>query len=269
MPFPEIDPIALQIGPIAVRWYAIAYLAGVFLGAWSGMRLLANKQLWANDKPPFEPAAIFDFAFWAVIGIVLGGRIGYVLFYNLPVYIANPMEVFAVWDGGMSFHGGLIGIMIAMALFTRAKGGNILSSLDLLGAIGTIGLFLARIANFINGELFGAPTTLPWGVIFPNGGDAPRHPTQLYEAALEGLALFIIVRVAVHAFNAFKRPGLAAGIFGIGYAAFRIFVEFFRLPDEQIGYLYGGWLTMGMVLTLPVLLAGIGLVVYARSQPRG
>lgn len=269
MPFPQIDPIAIQIGPIAVRWYALAYLGGVFIGAFYGWLLLRRKTLWAGDRPPFEPAAIFDFAFWAVIGIVLGGRLGYVLFYNLPTFAANPLEILALWDGGMSFHGGLAGIIIAMALFTRARGGNILSSLDLLGAIATIGLFLGRLANFINGELFGAPTTLPWGVVFPAGGDVPRHPSQLYEAALEGVLLFLVIRIVTHIGMGLRRPGLVSGIFGIGYALARIFVEFFRLPDEQIGYLFGGWLTMGQVLTLPVLAAGIGLVAYARSRHRG
>jgi phosphatidylglycerol:prolipoprotein diacylglycerol transferase len=269
LPFPEIDPIAFSIGPFAVRWYALAYLGGVLLGALYGWTILRRRSLWANNSPPFEAGAIFDFAFWAVVGIVLGGRIGYVLFYN-PVYFAqNPLEAIEVWDGGMSFHGGLIGIVVAMALFTRAKGGNVLSSLDLLGAIGTIGLFLGRIANFINGELFGAETNLPWGVIFPMGGDAPRHPSQLYEAALEGIILFLVIRYVTHVRLGLRRPGLVAGIFGIGYALSRIVVEFVRLPDAHLGYLYGGWLTMGMVLSLPILLAGLGLVVFAMSRPRG
>lgn len=167
------------------------------------------------------------------------------------------------------FHGGLVGIMLAMALFTRFKGGNILSGMDLLGAIGTIGLFLGRVANFINAELYGAPTTLPWGVVFPTDPEqVPRHPSQLYEALLEGVLLFIIIRIATNHLGALKRPGLVAGIFGIGYALSRIFVEFFRLPDAQIGYLYGGWLTMGMVLSLPILVAGIGLVIYALRPAR-
>jgi len=156
-----------------------------------------------------------------------------------------------------------------MALFTRAKGGNVLSSLDLLGAIGTIGLFLGRVSNFINGELYGAETQLPWGVIFPTGGPNPRHPSQLYEALLEGLLLFLIIRYVTHVALGLRRPGLVAGIFGIGYALSRILVEFVRLPDAQIGYLYGGWLTMGMVLSLPILIAGVGLVVYALAKPRG
>jgi phosphatidylglycerol:prolipoprotein diacylglycerol transferase len=270
VPFPNIDPIALQIGPLAIRWYALAYLAGVFLGAWYATTLLKRKDLWAGDKPPFEPNAIWDFAFWAVIGIVLGGRLGYVLFYNFPYYTAHPNEILALWDGGMSFHGGLVGIILAMALFTRSKGGRILSGLDLLGAIGTIGLFLGRIANFINGELYGAPTNVPWAVVFPTDPEGlPRHPSQLYEALLEGVVLFIVVRLATHMFKALKRPGLVAGIFGLGYALSRILVEFVRLPDAQLSYLLGtNWMTMGMVLSLPVLVAGVALAGYAMARPR-
>lgn len=267
MPFPNIDPIAFSIGPFAVHWYGIAYLLGVTLGALYGGMLLKRKELWKDDRPPFEAPAIWDFAFWAVIGIVVGGRLGYVLFYNLPIYLADPIQIFMVGDGGMSFHGGMLGLMLAIVLFTRAKGGRILSSLDLLGAIATIGLFLGRVANFINAELYGAPTTLPWGVIFPTDPEQlPRHPSQLYEALLEGVMLFFVVMVAIFVFKASKRPGLVAGIFGIGYAVSRIAVEFVRLPDAQIGYLFGGWLTMGMVLSLPILVAGLLLVLYASRR---
>lgn len=270
MPFPNIDPIAFAIGPVVVRWYALAYLIGVLGGAAYATTLLRRHGLWKDNRPPFEPSAIWDFAFWAVVGIIIGGRIGYVLFYNLGYYVSNPGQIIALWDGGMSFHGGLVGIMLAMALFVRAKGGNILAGMDLLGAIGTIGLFLGRVANFINAELYGAPTTLPWGVVFPTDPEQlPRHPSQLYEALLEGVLLFIVIRIATNHLGALKKPGLVAGIFGIGYALSRIFVEFFRLPDAQLGYLYGGWLTMGMVLSLPILVAGIGLVVYAMRPARG
>jgi phosphatidylglycerol:prolipoprotein diacylglycerol transferase len=268
VPFPNIDPIAFAIGPFVVRWYALAYLVGVLGGAAYGASILRRHGLWRDNRPPFEPGAIWDFAFWSVIGIIVGGRLGYVLFYNLGYYAQNPGEIVALWDGGMSFHGGLAGIMVAMALFTRFKGGNILSGFDLLGAIGTIGVFLGRVANFINAELYGAPTTLPWGVVFPTDPEQlPRHPTQLYEALLEGVLLFIVIRIATHQLKALKHPGLVAGIFGIGYALSRILVEFFRLPDLQLGYLFGGWLTMGMLLSLPVLVAGIGLVAFA-LRPR-
>ncbi|HEY4165871.1 MAG TPA: prolipoprotein diacylglyceryl transferase, partial [Reyranella sp.] len=219
----------------------------------------------------FPAPAIWDFAFWSVVGIVLGGRIGYVLFYNFPYYMAHPADIVALWDGGMAFHGGLVGILIAMALFTRAKGGSILSSFDLLGCIGTIGIFLVRIANFINGELYGAPTSLPWAVVFPTDPEGlPRHPSQLYEAGLEGLLLFALIFIGTRWFGWLKRPGLVAGIFGVGYALSRILVEFIRLPDVQLGYLLGtGWLTMGQVLSVPILIAGLALMAVALVRRRG
>lgn len=270
MPFPEIDPVAFAIGPLVVRWYSLAYLVGILGGAAYGAALLRRADLWRDDKPPFPAPGIWDFAFWAVIGIVVGGRLGYVLFYNLPAYLDDPAQIIAVWDGGMSYHGGLVGIVLAMAFFVRRQGGNILSGLDLLGAISTIGLFLGRVANFINAELYGAPTTLPWGVVFPTDPDQlPRHPSQLYEALLEGVVLFILIRIATHRFGALRRPGLVAGLFGIGYAVSRIFVEFFRLPDAQLGYLFGGWLTMGMLLSLPMLVIGALLVLNAMRSRHG
>ena len=264
LPFPNIDPIAFAIGPLAIRWYALAYLMGVLLGAGYGYLLLRNERLWADGRPPFKAPDIWDFAFWTMLAIVIGGRVGYVLFYNLAFYAANPMQVFNTLDGGMSFHGGMVGLIVAVVLFTRSKGGNWLSGVDLIAAVGTIGLMLGRIANFINAELYGAPTALPWGVIFPTDPlQTPRHPSQLYEAALEGLILFLVIRFVTHVLYGLRKPGLVAGIFAIGYSLARIAVEFVRLPDEQLGYLYGGWLTMGMVLSLPMLVIGIGLVLYA------
>ena len=268
MPFPNIDPIAFAIGPFAVRWYALGYLFGVGLGAGYGYLLLANTRLWHKGEPPFAAKDIWDFAFWTMLAIVIGGRVGYVLFYNLPYYLANPLEIINTLDGGMSYHGGMLGLMLAGILFTRSKGGNWLSALDLLGAVATIGIFLGRIANFINAELYGAPTTLPWGVVFPTDPlQVARHPSQLYEAALEGLLLFLIIRLATHVFYALRKPGLVAGIFAIGYSLSRILVEFVRLPDAQLGYLYGGWLTMGQILSLPILLGGLILVIFALTRP--
>jgi phosphatidylglycerol:prolipoprotein diacylglycerol transferase len=268
LPFPDIDPIAFAIGPLSVRWYALGYLFGVGLGAAYGYLLLANTRLWHKGTPPFEAGDIWDFAFWTMLAIVLGGRIGYVLFYNLPFYLANPAQIINTLDGGMSYHGGMLGLMLAVILFTRIKGsGNWLSGLDLIASVSTIGIFLVRIANFINAELYGAPTTLPWGVVFPTDPEQlPRHPSQLYEAALEGLLLFLVIRIFTHVFYSLRRPGLVAGVFGIGYGLSRIAVEFVRLPDSQIGYLYGGWLTMGMLLSLPLVLGGIGLVVWAATR---
>lgn len=267
MPFPEIDPVAFAIGPLIVRWYALAYLAGVALGALYGMTLLARPTLWRNNKPPITPSELLDFAFWAVIGIILGGRLGYVFFYNLPYFAANPLQALQVWQGGMSFHGGMIGLVVAMALFGRSKKANFWSTIDLLGAVATIGLLLGRLANFINGELYGRETNLPWGVVFPGAGDLPRHPSQLYEGLLEGVVLFLVIRFVTHVAYGLRRPGLVAGIFSIGYGLSRILVEFVRVPDVQIGYLYGGWLTQGMVLTVPLLLGGLVLVAYA-MRPR-
>jgi phosphatidylglycerol:prolipoprotein diacylglycerol transferase len=191
-----------------------------------------------------------------------------VLFYNFSVYAAHPLDAFMLWDGGMSFHGGLVGIMVAIAIFTRRRGGNILSALDLLAAVGPIGLFLGRVANFINGELYGRETTLPWGVIFPTGGPLPRHPSQLYEGLLEGVIMFVIIRIVTHVFHGLRRPGLAAGIFGMWYAISRILVEFVRIPDPQLGYLFDGWVTMGQILSVPVFIAGLALVVYAARGHR-
>ncbi|WP_244446265.1 prolipoprotein diacylglyceryl transferase [Devosia riboflavina] len=268
LPFPNIDPIAFAIGPVAIRWYALAYLFGVILGAGYGYLLLRNERLWHKGTPPFPAKDIWDFAFWAMLAIVIGGRTGYVLFYNLPYYLQNPIEIINTLDGGMSYHGGMLGLMLAAILFTLSKKGNWLSSLDLLGAVATIGIFLGRIANFINAELYGAPTTLPWGVVFPTDPlQVARHPSQLYEAALEGLLLFLIIRLATHVFYALRKPGLVAGIFAIGYALSRILVEFVRLPDQQLGYLYGGWLTMGQILSLPILIGGLILVIYATTRP--
>lgn len=269
MPFPNIDPIAFAIGPIAIRWYALGYLFGVLLGAAYGYLLLARKQLWHRGEPPFPAKDIWDFAFWTMLAIVIGGRVGYVLFYNLPYYLENPGQILNTLDGGMSYHGGMLGLMLAVIVFTRVKGsGNWLSGLDLIASVSTIGIFLVRIANFINAELYGAPTSLPWGVVFPTDPEQlPRHPSQLYEAALEGLVLFLVIRVATHVFYGLRKPGLVAGIFGIGYALSRIAVEFVRLPDIQIGYLFGtGWVTMGMMLSLPILAAGLVLFVYAATR---
>ncbi len=268
MPFPSIDPVAFAIGPFAVRWYALGYLVGTGLGAVYAWFMLNNQRLWHKGEPPFPAKDIWDFAFWTMLAIVVGGRVGYVLFYNLPFYLQNPAQVLNTLDGGMSYHGGMLGLMLAVTLFTRAKGnGNWLNGLDLIASVGTIGIFLVRIANFINAELYGAPTALPWGVVFPTDPEQlPRHPSQLYEAVLEGLLLFIVIRIFTHVFYALRRPGLVAGIFGIGYGLSRIAVEFVRLPDAQIGYLYGGWLTMGMVLSIPLVAAGLALVAWATTR---
>ncbi len=271
LPFPAFDPILIQVGPFAIRWYALAYIAGIFIGWWYAKRLVANERLWGPAGPPMKPADIDDFVVWAAIGIIAGGRIGYVLFYDLPVYLANPWQILEVWHGGMSFHGGFLGTTLAMILFARSRGFSLWSLFDVIGASVTFGLFLGRIANFINGELWGRPSDLPWAIYFPtapDGGTVPRHPSQLYEAALEGIVLFLVLRLLTHRFHKLATPGFVAGAFVAGYGVARTFAEFFRQPDIQIGYLAGG-LTEGMLLSIPMIVVGAGIMVWAARRPAG
>ncbi|MDX3926870.1 MAG: prolipoprotein diacylglyceryl transferase [Shinella sp.] len=275
LPLPEIDPVAFSIGPIAVHWYGLAYVAGIMLGWLYARRLIANTSLWAGGNPPMTRAQLDDFLVWAAVGIILGGRIGYILFYDFASIAANPLRAIQIWNGGMSFHGGLAGTIIAMILFARRNGIAVWSLFDIIASVVPVGLLFGRIANFVNGELWGGPTDASWGVVFCNtylmaqngcvAGIEPRHPSQLYEAGLEGIALLVVLAVAAYLFGALKRPGLASGIFVSGYALSRIFVEFFRQPDAQLGYLYGGWLTMGMVLSLPMLAVGVWAIARSRS----
>lgn len=269
LPFPTIDPVLIQIGPFAIRWYALAYVVGL-IGGWLYARSLAgNDSLWLKGQPRPDADRLDDLLVWCALGVVAGGRIGYVLFYNFEEYLANPLEMFAVWRGGMSFHGGLIGCAGAIILYCLRKRWPLLSTLDVIAAVAPIGLLLGRLANFINGELWGRASDVSWAIVFPHGGPAARHPSQLYEAATEGLLLFIILAIVVRG-GGLKRPGLVAGLFGVGYAVTRSFCELFREPDAQLGFLFGGWLTMGMLLSLPVLLAGLWLLAQSRkSAPTG
>ncbi|HSK41100.1 MAG TPA: prolipoprotein diacylglyceryl transferase [Arenibaculum sp.] len=260
--FPNIDPVAIQIGPLAIRWYALAYLVG-FVAGWRYCMRLAGK-----DPHPPSPRDFDDFLTWAVVGVILGGRLGYVLFYNFPYYAANPLQALAVWQGGMAFHGGLLGVVAAILLFSRYRGIPALALGDLVAAAAPIGLFFGRIANFVNGELFGRATDVPWAVVFPRGGPEPRHPSQLYEAGLEGLVLFAVLYVLARRPDIRARPGMIAGVFFIGYGLSRITVEFFREPDPQLGFLLGGHATMGQLLSIPMVLLGIGLLLYARTRRR-
>lgn len=263
--YPVINPVLINIGPLPIRWYALAYIAGIVFG-WAYVRYLVGKHsLWGGVPHPTK-ASIDDLVVYVAFGIILGGRLGYVLFYNLPVYLAHPLEIFAVWRGGMSFHGGLLGAIIGIILFARAAGVPILSVMDATAASVPIGLFLGRIANFIKPELWGRPTNVPWAMVFPGSDGLPRHPSQLYEAALEGVVLYLVLMIAVR-LGALKRPGLTTGLFAIGYGAARIVCEFFRQPDPQLGFLFGG-ATMGMLLSIPLILAGLALVFCARrGQP--
>lgn len=259
--FPAIDPVAIAIGPFAVRWYALAYITGILVG-W-------RYCLWLARRRPvfFAPQAIDDFVLYATIGIVAGGRLGYVLFYNLQHFIDHPLEAFMIWQGGMSFHGGLIGVLTAILLFARRVGAPFLAIGDIVAAATPIGLFFGRLANFVNGELFGRPAPeVPWAMVFPRGGPVPRHPSQLYEAALEGLVLFAILLLLARRAEIRERPGQVGGAFLVGYGIFRSLGELAREPDAHIGFLAFG-ATMGQLLSLPMIVAGLALIAYARSRP--
>lgn len=266
MSFPDIDPVLFAVGPLQIRWYGLAYVVGILLGWRYARRLAANDGLWAGGKSPVTPLQLDDFLLWATVGIVAGGRIGYILFYDFGAVAANPLRAFEIWNGGMSFHGGVLGTLLAMVLFARKHGIALFSLFDIVCAVVPVGIFFGRVANFINSELWGKLTDVPWAFIFPTGGPFPRHPTQLYEAALEGLLLLAVLALLIYRAGALKSPGLIAGCFLAGYALARILVEFFREPDAHIGYLLGGWLTMGMVLSTPMLLIGLWAMLTARSR---
>jgi phosphatidylglycerol:prolipoprotein diacylglycerol transferase len=262
--FPSIDPVLINIGPLPIRWYALAYIVGLSLG-WVYARALVVRKAYWGGTPPLNRMDIDDLLFYVAMGVIFGGRLGYVLFYNGGFYLQHPGEVLAVWKGGMSFHGGLAGSALAIYLLAKRKNLPALSLTDVCAAAVPIGLFLGRIANFIKPELWGRPSDISWAMVFPGGGPLPRHPSQLYEAALEGLVLFVVLYIAVR-LGALRRPGLTAGIFAVGYGLARIFCEFFREPDAQLGFLFGG-ATMGMLLSLPLIAAGLALIVYARRKP--
>ncbi len=259
IPYPDINPIALAIGPLEIRWYALAYIAGLLIG-W-------RYCLWVAKRPPVvaTPAIIDDFLVWATLGVVLGGRAGYVLFYQPDFYFAHPAQIFEVWHGGMSFHGGLLGVMVALWLFCRQRGIALLAFSDVIAAAVPIGLFFGRIANFINGELWGRPTDVPWAMVFPKAGPLPRHPSELYEAGLEGLALFVLLYCLLRWTAIRDRPGMLAGVFLMGYAMARIFCEFFREPDPFLGFLWFG-ATMGQLLSIPVFVVGLATFWYAQKH---
>jgi phosphatidylglycerol:prolipoprotein diacylglycerol transferase len=260
MPFPAIDPVAIEIGPIVIRWYALAYLVGLVAG-WLYARALAK-------LPPraVRPIDVDDFLTWATLGVVLGGRFGYVMFYKPGYYLAHPLEALAIWHGGMSFHGGLLGVIVAGVVYCRFRKLPTLAFADLIFAVAPIGLCLGRIANFINGELPGRVASVPWAMVFPGYGPLPRHPSQLYQAALEGLALLIILGVLVAQRPIRCRPGLLSGAFLVGYGIFRMIGELFREPDAHLGFILGG-VTMGQLLCLPMLAIGGWLIASALGRP--
>ncbi len=262
--FPNIDPVILNLGPLSLHWYGLGYVAGIMFAWWYGKRLIGNMRLWRDNVPPMAALDLDDFVLWAALGVVLGGRLGHILFYDFARYAADPVSVFYVWNGGMSFHGGFLGMVIAMLIFARRRAINVWSLFDVIACAAPVGLGLVRLANFINSELWGRVTDVSWGVIFPNGGPLPRHPSQIYEAALEGLILFFAMRLLSHSFFKLRTPGFISGAFVALYGLFRILVESVREPDSQLGFLAGGWLTMGMVLSLPMIAAGIWAMLRAK-----
>lgn len=285
LPYPRIDPVLVHIGPLAIRWYALAYIAGLLIGWWAIVRMLRDKALWTN--PPFKGKApataddIGDLVVWVTFGTILGGRFGWVIFYGIVLcgmnqsapycyglpggFLTDPIRIVAAWEGGMSFHGAVIGILIAVLVFTHRRKLDPFKIGDLIMAVAPIGLFLGRIANFINGELWGRPSNVPWAMIFPNplAGGVPRHPSQLYEAGLEGIVLFVILQTGLRLFRWHEKPGLTTAVFFLGYGVFRTFVELFREPDAP----FLGPITMGQTLSGLMLAAAAFFFWYALIKP--
>jgi phosphatidylglycerol---prolipoprotein diacylglyceryl transferase len=260
--FPAIDPVAIRLGPFEVHWYALAYVAGLLFASWYLKRLVTFPKLWGALRPTLTVQQVDDLFLWFLVGVIGGGRLGYVLLYKPMFYLQNPLEIVKTWDGGMSFHGGFLGVVMACWIWGRRNGVGLDRLLDLGAAVTPVGLGLGRLANFINAELWGAPTQAPWGVVFP-GDTVARHPSQLYQFALEGMVLFILVRIATHRFSVLQYAGRAAGIFALFYGLARIFSEFFREPDKHIGYI-AGFATMGMIYSLPLVAVGIWLLLRSR-----
>ncbi len=252
MTYPQIDPIALSIGPLHVHWYGLMYLFG-FLFVWLLGLYRVNKTDWTRQQ-------LEDLLFYGAVGVIIGGRVGYAIFYDFQANLENPLNIFKIWQGGMSFHGGLLGVLAAFAWFGKKTGKSFFEISDFIAPMVPIGLMFGRIGNFINGELWGKVTDVPWAMVFPGAGPLPRHPSQLYEAALEGVLLFIILWW----FSSKPRPKAAvSGLFLLGYGFFRFLVEFVRIPDAQYGYLAFDWLTMGQILCLPMIVFGIILMIVS------
>jgi len=255
MIYPTIDPVALSLGPVQIHWYGLMYLLG-FAGAWWLGRVRATRYGWTVTQ-------VEDLLFYGAIGVIVGGRVGYALFYDFPALIDNPLNLFKVWQGGMSFHGGLLGVLAAFGFFSRSTGKSYFAISDFIAPMVPIGLFFGRIGNFINGELWGKVSDVPWAMVFPTGGPLARHPSQLYEAALEGVLLFLILWF----YSARpKPPGAVSGLFLLGYGFFRFLVEFVRIPDQQYGYLLLDWITMGQILSLPMIVMGLFFTVRAYQR---
>jgi phosphatidylglycerol:prolipoprotein diacylglycerol transferase len=258
--FPAIDPVLIQLGPLAVRWYSLAYIAGVLGGYWWVGRVDGR-----GGKPLLSAAQREDVVVWAIVGIVLGGRIGYVLFYNLSYYLAHPVHILSLWEGGMSFHGGLIGVIVSFALFARKHGLPFVTLMDRIACAAPIGLFFGRLANFVNGELYGRASDVAWAMVFPRGGEMPRHPSQLYEAAAEGLVLFLVLACLATRTKALQRPGVVCGVFMAGYGLARFLIEYAREPDAQLG-LFFSFISMGQILCLPMIALGAWLMLTSKQR---
>ena len=260
MVHPQFDPIAFQVGPLSVHWYGIMYLVGFFVGQYLGI-WRASRDLWRN----FSPEEVKDLLFYAVVGIILGGRVGYVVFYHFDLFLQDPMYLFRITEGGMSFHGGFLGVMVAVIIFARHKQKSIFAVGDFIAPLVPPGLFFGRFGNFINGELWGRPTEMSWGMVFPQAGDTVlRHPSQLYQMAGEGLMLFILLWW----FSTKPRPRIAVtAMFMLLYGILRTAAEFFRQPDAHLSHLLAGFLTRGMLLSIPMIMVGAALLVFAYQFP--
>lgn len=267
LPYPDIDPVALKLGPFAVKWYGLAYVAGLLLGWQYVKKLLATARLWPQGRAPLAPSLADDLFIWVALGVVLGGRIGHIILYEPRFFLQQPAEILKVWNGGMAFHGGMLGTIVAIFLFARRQGVSPWSVLDLVAAAVPFGLFFGRLANFINAEVVGRETSVPWAMVFPGYGPAPRHPSQIYEAVLEGLATFLILRWLTHRKGALAHPGLVGGAFLVAYGAFRFLCEFFKHDDYSSLSSYLPGLTLGALYCIPMVIAGAIVIWQARARP--
>ena len=264
--FPSINPVIFSLGPFEIRWYSLAYIVG-FLFAWRYIRFLTQKKQIHSLNKKIDFKFVDDLVFYSIVGLILGARLGYVIFYNPSYYLQNPFEIIYLWQGGLSFHGGLLGIVIASLVLSKSNQIDFFQLSDLICVSAPVGIFFGRIANFINGELYGRPSEYFIGMQFPGSDMQYRHPSQLYEAFLEGLVIFIVLNILIHKFDKLKKPGFISSVFLIMYGVFRFFIEFTREPDQQLG-LFFEFLSMGMILSIPMIIFGIFIFIYSQSDDR-